>query len=216
MRHALFPAPPKWVPPEPFDSQADWEGPLAEVPEVTVQIIFTRQRSGSCRRHLVRARTSGCSHPNWPGRRAELPDYFPDARLFSASGNHPVVRKPRSNRAADSTRSAGLGFLCFARKPVDSRKRPEGRLNGAGNFATESYTSGMPRVTDTLVATREGILRGRDRQVTKCTGRIQPLQLLQRCLVKAQRNPTAALFHPQLSRDLGDTSTSGLPVAWTR
>ena len=32
------PAPPKWVPPEPFDSQADWEGQLADVPEVTVHI----------------------------------------------------------------------------------------------------------------------------------------------------------------------------------
>ena len=32
------PAPPKWVSPEPFDSQADWEGQLADVPEVTVHI----------------------------------------------------------------------------------------------------------------------------------------------------------------------------------
>jgi serine/threonine-protein kinase len=32
------PAPPKWVSPEPFDSQADWEGQLADVPDVTVHI----------------------------------------------------------------------------------------------------------------------------------------------------------------------------------
>jgi len=31
-------AAPQWVPPEPFDSQADWEGQLADVPDVTVHI----------------------------------------------------------------------------------------------------------------------------------------------------------------------------------
>jgi len=34
----LFSAAPQWVPPEPFDSQADWEGQLADVPDVTVHI----------------------------------------------------------------------------------------------------------------------------------------------------------------------------------
>ena len=86
-----------------------WLG-LTTLGLIQVALFFTRQRSGPCRHRLVRARIPGCSYQNWPGGRAQLPDYFPDARLFSASGNHPVVLRPRSDSAADSTRSAGLGF----------------------------------------------------------------------------------------------------------
>jgi hypothetical protein len=119
-------------------------------------IIFTRQRSRPCRHHRVRARIPGCSHQNWPGRRAQLPDYFPDARLFAAFGNHPVVRRPRSDCAADSTRSAGLGFLCFARRPADIRQRPERRLNQQiGNLATDSYPLGY--VPSDVANVRDGL-----------------------------------------------------------